>query len=191
MKKPDARKRYTRQMIKEAFFTLLKKKPVNRITVKELCELAQLNRATFYAHYKDCFDLMESIEAELLTAFETALQYVDPLDAEALITTLYDVADENREACQTLIFGNADAIILQQLIQRAKASSINHWKEIMPQSSDADLEMLYTHLSNGLLHVVVEEYGKYDRADVIRFVTKIVKITLSLFCSYSKSDEIS
>jgi len=59
MEKMDARKRYTQMVLKQSFLKLLKEKPVNRITVKEVCALAQLNRATFYAHYSDCFALME------------------------------------------------------------------------------------------------------------------------------------
>ena len=35
-----------------------------KITVKELCEQANVNRATFYAHYRDLFDLHEEIERE-------------------------------------------------------------------------------------------------------------------------------
>ena len=85
MEKLDARKRYTQMMLKQAFLTLLKEKPVNRITVKEVCALAQLNRATFYAHYSDCFALMESIENELIAAFERSLRYVDSFDVSAMI----------------------------------------------------------------------------------------------------------
>ncbi|MDD7718037.1 MAG: TetR/AcrR family transcriptional regulator, partial [Eubacteriaceae bacterium] len=66
MRKTDARIRYTQRILKESFLTLLKQKPVNKITVKEVCEIAELNRATFYAHYSDCFALLESIEQELL-----------------------------------------------------------------------------------------------------------------------------
>ena len=61
MEKMDARKRYTQMVLKQSFLKLLKEKPVNRITVKEVCALAQLNRATFYAHYSDCFALMLSL----------------------------------------------------------------------------------------------------------------------------------
>lgn len=53
MRKTDARIRYTQRVLKESFLTLLKQKPVNKITVKEVCEMAELNRATFYAHYSD------------------------------------------------------------------------------------------------------------------------------------------
>ena len=58
MRKTDARIRYTQRILKESFLILLKQKPVNKITVKEVCEMAELNRATFYAHYSDCFALL-------------------------------------------------------------------------------------------------------------------------------------
>ena len=45
MEKMDARKRYTQMVLKQSFLKLLKEKPVNKITVKEVCALAQLNRA--------------------------------------------------------------------------------------------------------------------------------------------------
>ena len=47
MKKIDARVRYTRRVLKDSFLLLLKEKPVNKITVKRVCELAEVNRATF------------------------------------------------------------------------------------------------------------------------------------------------
>ena len=48
MAKIDVRARYTRKIIKESFYTLLREKPVEKITVKELCEKAEINRSTFY-----------------------------------------------------------------------------------------------------------------------------------------------
>ena len=95
MEKMDARKRYTQMVLKQSFLKLLKEKPVNRITVKEVCALAQLNRATFYAHYSDCFALMESIENELIDAFEKSLRYVNSFDVTALIEAIYDMVVEH------------------------------------------------------------------------------------------------
>lgn len=62
----DARVQYTKTRIKEAFYTLLEKKSIKRISVREPCELAEINRATFYKHYADVFDLMEKLEDETL-----------------------------------------------------------------------------------------------------------------------------
>ena len=61
----DARVRYTRMIIEQSFLELLGEKPISKITVTELCEKAQLNRATFYKHYLDIPDLMEKIEEDL------------------------------------------------------------------------------------------------------------------------------
>ena len=105
MEKMDARKRYTQMVLKQSFLKLLKEKPVNRITVKEVCALAQLNRATFYAHYSDCFALMESIENELIDAFEKSLRYVNSFDVTALIEAIYDMVDQNQAACRDSDFG--------------------------------------------------------------------------------------
>lgn len=64
--KTDARVRYTQMRIKEAFLACLAEKPVNKITVKELCDQAEINRATFYKHYADPFDLLKRLEDEAL-----------------------------------------------------------------------------------------------------------------------------
>lgn len=181
MAKTDARVRYTKRAIKEAFLTLLKEKPVNRITVKELCELAELNRATFYAHYSDCFALMESIERELLDAFERSLGLVDGFGVSALIEAIYRMVEQHEEACRVLIFGGASPGILPRMMESARGPGITAWRKQLPKATEAELEMLYTHLSNGLMRVVVDGFDKYPRGEVVSFVERIVRSSLSLF----------
>lgn len=181
MRKTDARVRYTQRVIKEAFLSLLREKPVNKITVKEVCELAELNRATFYAHYSDCFALLEHIEQELLEVFGQSLRLIDGFDVTALIEAIYAMVEKNEDACRVLIFGGASASVLSRMIDLAKEDSMAAWKQQLPRASEAELEMLYTHLSNGLMNVVVGGYDKYSRKEVISFVNRIVKSSLSLF----------
>lgn len=52
----------------------------------------------------------------------------------------------------------------------------------MRKASEAELEMLYTHLSSGLMQVVVDGYGQYSREELGRFVERIVTGSLALFC---------
>ena len=96
MKKNDARVRYTQKVLKDSLLQLLEKKPINKITVKEVCELAELNRATFYAHYTDCLDLLESIENEMLGGFEESLKYIRSLDVTSLLRASYEVLERQR-----------------------------------------------------------------------------------------------
>ncbi len=62
----DHRTRLTKFLIRRALLALMRKKPIQSISVKELCELAGINRGTFYAHYRDVYDLLGSIEEEML-----------------------------------------------------------------------------------------------------------------------------
>ena len=48
MRKTDARIRYTQSVLKQALLSFLKEKPINKITVKEVCERAALFYALFH-----------------------------------------------------------------------------------------------------------------------------------------------
>lgn len=61
----DHRVEKTKHSIFNAFIELRSHKPLERITVKELCELAKINKSTFYSHYVDIYDLSEQIESEI------------------------------------------------------------------------------------------------------------------------------
>lgn len=181
MKKTDARVRYTQKVLKDSFLKLLEKKPVNKITVKEVCELAELNRATFYAHYTDCFDLLESIETEMLGGFEESLKYIRSLDVTSLMSAIYEMIERNDNACRVLVFHGGDRKILTEMTELAREKSIDYWRGELKNATEAELDMLYIHLSNGLLHVVVDGYGRYSREELSGFINKIVVSTLRLF----------
>ena len=53
----DIRIEKTKTAIHNTFLELRSKKPLEKITIKELCEKAQINKSTFYSHYKDIYDL--------------------------------------------------------------------------------------------------------------------------------------
>lgn len=69
MAKSDARARYTEEMIRKEFLRLLQEKPLSKITVSEICKGAGINRATFYKHYLDVYDLLDHIEQDLIQEF--------------------------------------------------------------------------------------------------------------------------
>lgn len=61
MKENDLRYIKTETAIMEAFFALLQDGEFDKITVKDITDRAMINRNTFYLHYKDKFDLINSI----------------------------------------------------------------------------------------------------------------------------------
>ena len=66
----DRRVKRTKKALKDALLTLLEKKPVNEISVTELTNLADVNRATFYFYYTDLLDMLRQIQSECYQAFQ-------------------------------------------------------------------------------------------------------------------------
>ena len=64
----DLRIQRTKKSIINAFIELRASKPLEKITIKELSDLAFINKATFYTHYKDIYDLAEQLENEAVTS---------------------------------------------------------------------------------------------------------------------------
>lgn len=62
----DKRVIKTKKAIKNAFMELRSKKSLEQITVKELCELAYINKSTFYSHYEDIYALSDALEYEMV-----------------------------------------------------------------------------------------------------------------------------
>ena len=171
MRKTDARIRYTQSVLKQVLLSFLKEKPINRITVKEVCERAELNRATFYAHYSDCFALLESIEEELFGQFERSMQsYIRSFDIAGLVGGLYRIVQENEAVCRVLLFGRRSTELIHRMIAYAHDLSISAWRKTLKNASADELEMLYLCLSNGLLSVILDGYDRFDRQSVIRFI---------------------
>mgnify|MGYP000329139790 CR=1 FL=1 len=72
----------TKGSIVNAFLSLRAKKPLEKITVKELCQLARINKSTFYTHYPDIFALSYALEGEVVEAILADI----PIRRESLTT---------------------------------------------------------------------------------------------------------
>lgn len=107
----DRRKKYTRMVLKESLMDLLKNKPISNITIKEICELADINRSTFYSHYSSQYDLLNAIEEEFIEDMVATLnQYNFSKEEEALKMTekILEYIAQNSDVCQTLLSENSD-----------------------------------------------------------------------------------
>ncbi|HIS25724.1 MAG TPA: TetR/AcrR family transcriptional regulator [Candidatus Pullilachnospira intestinigallinarum] len=69
----------TKKSIINAFLELRSKKALEKITVRELCEKAEINKSTFYTHFKDIYDLSEYLETQLVDQVVCSLQHPEYL----------------------------------------------------------------------------------------------------------------
>ena len=69
-KQDDLRILKTKKAIKDAFFDLVSEKTFEKVAVSDIADKAMINRATFYLHYQDKYDLLNSLENEVLNNIE-------------------------------------------------------------------------------------------------------------------------
>ena len=69
----DPRIRKTKRAIHDAFTSLLVEKDLNKITIIEIAERADINRKTFYNHYSGIHLLVDEVDNELIESFNVAL----------------------------------------------------------------------------------------------------------------------
>ena len=83
---------YTKMVLQSSLFELLEKKPITKITIKGLCENADINRTTFYKHYTDQYDLLTKIENETLSwAREAVASLTDKNDKYENIKVMEEI----------------------------------------------------------------------------------------------------
>jgi AcrR family transcriptional regulator len=81
----DPRVKRTRQLLQRALLDLMGEKSFRAITVQDLAERSTVNRATFYAHFQDKYDLADSIvRAGLRETIEAQVPAGPVLTADAL-----------------------------------------------------------------------------------------------------------
>lgn len=109
----------SKKMIKEAFFSLLKKKDINKITVTDIVTEADLNRSTFYAHYPDIRGILEELEneiiekmMEILKKFEFTSFFKNPTP---LLLEVSRFLESNHEIYKTLLAANGSEIFIGKL----------------------------------------------------------------------------
>ena len=79
----DIRVKKTKRAIQKAFVALLREKPVEKITVKEIAERAEINKTTFYSHY-ETLDAPEAFVQEMFASLQQATDYLGVVPASAM-----------------------------------------------------------------------------------------------------------
>lgn len=182
MKKEDGRVRITRQLIRDALLQLLQEKPLQHITVRELCEKASVNRGTFYAHYKDIYDLMEQIEQHMFDEFKSILRPLiedqDPYDLVETVTRIFSYIQEHADLCLVTLGPNSDKKLLYRLIELGKQACLNSQLTLFPHADPRMLDYYYTFVSSGCI-AILEKWMKEGMPEGSAHLAAFVRTLIS------------
>lgn len=153
--KSDRRVRYTRMVLKQALLSLMLERPITRITVTEICERAEVNRATFYAHYADPYDLLARIENELFESIRRSI--AGGLSSGSLRRILTDICSsirENGALCRVIFSEYGDRESLSGCSTSRVWKAWRSGRSIVPHAGERELERMYAFFSQGSAAVI-------------------------------------
>ncbi|MEG1633077.1 MAG: TetR-like C-terminal domain-containing protein [Oscillospiraceae bacterium] len=155
-KKQDGRIKYTKMVLRDSLIALMREKPIAKVTVTEICQGADINRATFYAHYADPFALLSSIENEMMLDITEKLGdafSLEDTDLPAILARVFEYIKENSVVCSVLLSDMSDTGFQAQVVAMLAKQFIVEWTTIKSISRE-DAEYLYTYAAIGCVGLI-------------------------------------
>lgn len=161
----DRRVRRSRRLLKESLLELMRQKRFSEISVRDVTDHADMNRATFYLHYADTAQLLQSVEEDLLAEAQALIDaHIQETVADGTMRPIFepvlDFVVEHREICTILFENNGSSQFnehLQQLIHRNGAELVRAW---FPPTDDRQLSYLLRFVTYGLIGLIREWFQR-------------------------------
>ncbi len=150
--KTDRRIRRTKLVLREALIQLLLEKDIKEISIMELTDKADLNRGTFYLHYKDIYDIYEQIENEMLEEFEVIFkkrqQGKNSISLLPLVSEAFEFLAKNVDI-SIIILRSDDSGFLSRLINMGKPKEKEEWQKLFGEMDENLYEYYYSFITSG------------------------------------------
>lgn len=170
---------YTKKVIKESLLQLLQNKRIHEITVTDICKIANINRGTFYTHYKDAYDLLDSMEDEL---FNQILEYIENTSVEEykdiLLLRALELIEENKELCKILFSKHMENDTMDRIIYVANKADID--KIIANSNIDNKFLDYFIKYSVGGVIALVQSWLENDLKESPQEIVNLIKNFISL-----------
>ena len=153
----DKRIEKTKVLIKDTFLSLSLTVPAEKITVKAICDKANINRGTFYYHYLDVPDLIEKLGTDAADRLAQAILKRYDFDGETseLLEDLFHCLKENPEDAR-LLFGIGSSRAdkgLDHLYKTMRDAAMPHWRA-KSNVTDVQLEVIFNHTMHSIFNLL-------------------------------------
>ncbi len=167
----DLRIERTKINITNAFIHLRASKPLEKITIKELSELAFINKATFYAHYKDIYDLSEKLQNEAIDKMIDDIahpEYIISKPKEGLFELANSILMQGQ--LFDILFSGSQQLHLLKLLEIKLKSRIS---ELLQQETRSlEFDLLFSVLIQGSFYAFLN-HKENDFTQIIEILGNI------------------
>lgn len=153
MPKENRRVQITKMLLNDSFLNLLKNKPLARVTVKDICEDADLNRSTYYQYYADPYDQMTKLEMNII---EEMISYVNISETPknnydalySIIKQMLDFIQSKKDTFRILLSNNGDISLQRDILTVFYEKLLPSPDSVMSNEQSAFLKE-FTFIGNG------------------------------------------
>lgn len=166
--------RESRRRLRDALVQLLIRKPVRDITVRELTDLAQVSRGTFYFHYGNIYELLDRLEQDQIDQINLFMDELLPRlgrqEVPTALLALFTYLDEHHAICTALLGPNGDPAFVQRLQTVIAARCTGY---LAPAGGDARQHYLTAFAVQGCFGVISRwlQNGKPESTEEMAAVT--------------------
>ncbi len=166
----DLRVKKTKRNIINAFLNLRSRKPLEKITVKELAEKANINKATFYLHYHDIYELSEYLEKQVIELSLQSIEHPDTLfqNNKLFIKELTMSISANEQLIRILFEGNRNSRFIELFENGLTELIKKNYPEYQP---DTERKMIMTYLICGGYYTYFKYYD-YGIEPILQIIEK-------------------
>lgn len=170
----DLREKKTRRSITNAFLQLRSKKPLERITVKELSELAEISKATFYLHYKDIYDLSDTLEKEVIQNVLNSIPHPEMMltNSGQFVHDLFTAFHVQQSLIDILFSGSQSSVLPLSIEKELKQYIFQIYPEL---KENAQANILLSYQIQGGYYAYKENRESFGEDYVVEVISDVTK----------------
>ena len=157
--KNNRRVRFTRSALREGLIDLILEKPLVSITVKDICARADINRSTFYLHFKDVTDILRTTEDEIIE--HTPTHERKSHDLQEIEGFFIDFLEQIRnnprimKVIQVLCSEQGDPYFVRKLQTMTYKAFLDGWDmHMMPEMSEQRKLLVFSYTISGMVSML-------------------------------------
>lgn len=152
-KTQDRRIRKTKLALRDGLLELLSQKSITEISVKELTDSVDLNRGTFYLHYKDIYDLLEQIEEDFFEEFSSIMKDhpVSEVSLSSFLEDIFSFLKENAALVSVLLNDSYNISFINKLKQMIQDNCFFYWSVLYNKNKSKEFNYFYAYMLNGCI----------------------------------------
>jgi len=159
----DRRVRKTRMQLRAGLTQLMREKSIKDITVRELAQLVDINRCTFYLHYRDIYDMVDQVQQDVFEEFESLVLSHPPSELEGsplpMLLDLYQFFAQNADLSAAFLGGNGDMSFFNKLIGLLREHVFEFWLQERKKDPD-QFDYFFSFISSGCIGMLREWFNR-------------------------------